>query len=462
MDHQLDRKKFLAQSGGAVLGMSALGGLAGRAAARAATGRTAATTFDLWYTTQSNAQDVWLKKNDFALFNRTHPNVQINAVKRPLDSIDRVIATALKAGQGPDVVQTPGASYAATYATAGYLAPLDDYVKQYRWNSKLLTWALQSGKLNGHIYSVPFSYETIVIYYNKTLFAQKGYKVPQNRADLEALCTELSGQGITPFMAGSAEWKPATEWFVTVFLNHGAGPEAVYEALSGKRKWTDPVFVDAITLLADWFKKGWFGGGVSRYFTNRFAPQYASLGSGKSAMDMEGSWALGGMSDNFGKKAGNRNDWDWFPIPPLSSHAPKNLYCLATGGTYSINAKSKVADAAATYLDWEFSTPKRSGQAVADIGNEPYPLHLKPADFPKSTDKRILRMYAEIAKSTAGGKFGYTTWTYWGPKSDVWSYQGMDRVLTGSMSAKDYLAQMQRFMDVERAKKQLPPLIAQG
>jgi len=468
MEQQMSRRALLVRGAGALAGASAVAGALGGAARAGAlrglnsTAAVAKRTFTYWYVQASQAQGDWLKKYDFALFDQTHPNLHVDAQLRPNPVIDRLIATALKAGRAPDLIQTPGASYATTYANAGYLLPLDKYIAQHNWKSKILPWALKSGAYRGHYYSVPASYETLVIYYNKTLFKKKGYKIPTNRGELEALCTELAGQGITPFMAGNQEWKPATEWHVSMFLNHYAGPTAIYDALAGKRKWTDPVFVDAIELMASWFQKGWFGGGVDRYFTNRFAPQYADFGAGKAAMDMEGSWGLISMSDYFGAKGHNTNEWDWFPVPPLSSHAPKNLYALATGQTLSINAKAKDPDAVAEYLNWEFSTPERSGQRIADLGDEPYPIHLAPKDFPASTDKRFSRMYSSIGKATAKGTFGYTTWTFWGPKSDVWSYQGMDKVLTKGQSAKAYLSQMQTLMDAERTAKQLPPLIPQG
>ena len=454
----VSRRTLLQRGAAGLVGAATLPGVLSAAAyARPSADR----SFSYWYAVTSAKQEDWLKK-DFATYEKANPDVSIDAAKRPLDSIDRLIATSLKASRGPDLIGTPGASYVATYADAGYLRSLDDYVKRYGWKDKLLPWALRSGEFGGHLYSVPTSYETMVIYYNKKLFADRGIKIPTTRQQLEALCQDLAADGITPFMAGSAEWRPATEWFVSVFLNHYAGPQAVYEGLSGKRPWTDPVFVDAITLMRDWFKKGWFGGGVDRYFSNRFPPQYANLGSGKAAMDLEGSWALTSMQDYFGPKAGNDADWDWFPVPPLSTHAPKRLYTLATGGTYSVNAKAEDPADIGAYLDWLFSTPKRVAQGVAEINNEPLPIHLKASDFPASTDKRVLRMYADIGKATGDGVFGYTTWTFWGPKSDVWSYQGMDKVLTGSQSPTDYLRRMTDLMKVELKQKKLPPLIPQG
>src|SRR5205823_6511723 len=133
------------------------------------------------------------------------------------------------------------------------------------------------------------------------------------------------------------------------------GPDALYQALTTQIPFTDPVFVEAITILNDWFQKGWLGGGVDRYFTNGFDAVYSAVGDGKAVMDMEGDWAISSMPDFFGN---NDQGWDWFPIPALRDGVPFPLFELGIGDTYSINAESKSADAAAKFLDWWFSQPK--------------------------------------------------------------------------------------------------------
>ena len=44
--------------------------------------------------------------------------------------------TALAGGAGPDIVGTPGPSFAMSLALAGQLLDLDDYAKQYGWDER--------------------------------------------------------------------------------------------------------------------------------------------------------------------------------------------------------------------------------------------------------------------------------------------------------------------------------------
>ncbi|HEY4388254.1 MAG TPA: extracellular solute-binding protein, partial [Ktedonobacteraceae bacterium] len=356
----LTRRRFLAQSGRAVLGASMLGSLLAACGGAASS----ADTINLWMGVDDGKQRTYIQKNDVQAYMTSHQNVKINLNFKPVADIDRLIQVALPSGKGPDIVPSPGPSYALQYINSKLLLDLDQIAQQKNWKSKIFSWALDAGRVDGKLYSIPSSYESMLLYYNKTLFEQKGWKVPTNRSELEGLAQEMMGQGITPFIAGSADWRPATEWFVTVFWNHYAGPDALYQALTGKLAWTDPVFVDGITLMKQYFDKGWFGGGVKPYFTNTFDAQDAAFAKGKVAMDLEGSWAFSNWPNFFGGSNSN-TDYGWAPIPSLRDGVPQNLYALGLGGTYSISAKSKAVDASAAYLDWLYGTPQRMTQEMA-------------------------------------------------------------------------------------------------
>src|SRR3954469_22136780 len=94
--------------------------------------------------------------------------------------------TSLAGGAGPDVIGTPGPSFAMQLALAGQLAPLDDYVNQFGWNDRFAKGSLNLGMANGKLYSIPSEIETLVLYYNKTLFEQNGWEPPKTLDELNA------------------------------------------------------------------------------------------------------------------------------------------------------------------------------------------------------------------------------------------------------------------------------------
>lgn len=441
-------------------GFLALGGQATALAALSACSQGSATrreadTITLWASFDRNSDRKYFEQHFVTDYNKDH-DVKMRLTIKDGESLERLQQTAIASGQGPDVVVTPGPSYALEYITAGKLASLDAYAKKNKWADKLQAWAYDAGKVDGKLYSIPNSFETMIGFVNKEVLEKYNWKPPANRSDFEELCTEAKGRGLMPVLAGNAEWKPATEWFVSVVFNHYAGPDAVYSALQGETRWTDPVFVDAITLLNGYFAKGWFGGGVKEYFTNRFDGLNTKFAKGEIAYNIVGSWAFGDMRSFFDGKVGAGPDaWDWAPLPAFGEGVPRDMYTLSVGGTYSINADSKSPDSAAEYLNWLISDRKRIAKAVADVAFQPYPLNYSADDFPAKTDERIRRLYVDMAASKS---FGYVTWTFWPPKSDVYTYQGMDKVITGKITPKEFCAQLDKIFSEELKANKVPPV----
>jgi len=406
-----------------------------------------------WNGFQDSETQGYFTTNFIDAYNASH-QPKIDLIVKPIDSVSQLMKTAVAAGHGPDIIEEDGPAQALAYYNAGDLLPLDDYISKYNWDSKLIPWSLETGKIKGKVYSVPSSYETMALFYSPETFQENNWSVPTNRGEFESICEEAAGKGITPLAVGAADWHATSEWFVTIFLNAYSGPQAVYEALQGETKWTDPVFVDAITLLNDYFQKGWFGGGVQNYFTNKRARLDTMLASGKAAMDLSGSWVVAEYQPYFGKN-GNGRSWDWATIPQFSSHAPAGVFDLSVGQTFSINKQSRQADGAAAYLNWWLSDTQAQGKALAEVGQEPFPVHLKASDFPTGGDKRVERMYEELGSAKT---IGYTTWTFLPPKSDTYVYTDFDKVITGTLTPQAYLEGLQPIFDSELKQGLVPPL----
>ncbi len=149
--------------------------------------------------------------------------------------------TALAGGAGPDIVGTPGPSFAMQLALAGSLSPRR-LRGQFGWNDRFAEGSLNLGMANGQLYSIPTEIETLVLYYNKTLFEQNGWEPPKTLDELTALAEQIDAAGIIPFAHANAEWRPANEWFVGEFFNHSAGgPQKVYDALTGRGPGPIPI-----------------------------------------------------------------------------------------------------------------------------------------------------------------------------------------------------------------------------
>lgn len=402
--------------------------------------------------------------SNFTLYNVTpfkakYPKVELQAVQKNVNTINQNIQVALAAGKGPDIVTASGIANIFPYAQAGYLRDLSAAAEQNKWSDKLLPWVMESAKVDGKLVALPQGYETLVLFYNKTLFEKNGWTPPANRQELEDLAGKMVAKGITPFAAGNSDYPAGTEWLVSAFMNDVAGPAKVHDALTGTIDWTAPEFAQSIDLLKQYFDKGWFGGGVKPYFSTTDPQKYTKFASGQAGMYISGTWEFVTLPDYFGK--GNDNQFDWTALPPLADGVP-TTYPLSIGNTLSVNKNTQNAHAAEMYLDWQLKDTKNMWANVAATGNDPMPVKLKPGDIPSSVDPRLARVFTSMTTASDQGKVGYTTWTSWGGKADQYIVDNTDKVLNGNLSTADYLKGMNGAFKDDKARGLVPTPYSTG
>ncbi|MBL8131360.1 MAG: extracellular solute-binding protein [Anaerolineae bacterium] len=391
-------------------------------------------------------------------FNAEHPGIQL--VITPQTELNNTLRTALASGEAPDILQTPGASFIAEFLKSGLIYDLSAAAAEFGWEEKLLPWAYQSGILEGGLYSIPLTYESMILLYNKTVFEANGWTVPTNLAEFEAVAEAALAAGINPLTYGNVGWQPTNEHLVGIYLNNVAGPENVYKALIGEKSWTDPEFAEAISLLKTHIAdNGWFGGSLETYFSLGWDDFWAELSNGQAAMMMIGTWGFRGANEFFDESG---QVWDWAPLPVFSENAGAYNYELATGSTLSVNAETANPDAVITVLDWLMSDPARVLTIASGYGYGEFmiPLAFTAEDFPADADPRIVRFFADFAAVTGEGRVGYTTWTFWPADPNVHLWEAVEKVWFDELSVEDYLAEHQALWEQARADGATLPIPA--
>ena len=383
-----------------------------------------------WYESASPENQDNLKNILVDPFNAANPGDDLSIDFRGSD-LDKQLRIAMLSGTGPDIVYTAGPSYVASMAQAGQLLPLDDYAAKLGWNDRLLPLFDELGKYNGKLYALAKTYETLGLFYNKTMFDKNSWKAPTTIAEFEALADEMKGKGMVPFGAGNADWRPANEHYVSIVLNSVAGPENVYKALTGAIPWTDDSIVAAIDKLNEWWQKGYFG---PNYFSLTLEQAFAQVATGQAGMAPTGTWNFTNIPTYFPP---NNAEAAFVGFPSTSGPA---VYPLGIGSTFSINAKSENPDGAAAVLDYVFTDKFYS--AMNSVWQGEWNLPLKDLSGVKLSDK-VLPLYSEVMKNLAtavgDGQYGYTTWTFLPPATDTYLVSGMEEVWLKKITSKDYL-----------------------
>jgi raffinose/stachyose/melibiose transport system substrate-binding protein len=90
------------------------------------------------------------------------------------------------------------------------------------------------------------------------------------------------------------------------------------------------------------------------------------------------------------------------------------------------------------------------------------PPSFQEGDFPSSMDDRVERHLVRLSQATGEGNFGYTAWTFWPSKSDVYIQEDSQKVLTGDITAAEFCEGLAEVFQEDRKEGAVPKIIKPG
>ncbi len=375
------------------------------------------------------------------------------------NTVDQDISVALAANSGPDIVYGSGPSFVAPYAAAGKLESMDKYSAKYGWKDRILAPIYQSGTVNGQLYALPNSLNTLGIFYNAAVLKDNGWQPPKTIKDLESIMDQAMAKGMYASVTGNKGWKPVNENYVSLFLTHMAGPKNVYAALTGAQPWSSAQIAAAVDKSAEWYKKGYLAG--QDYVNLNFNDAVQLLADKKSPFFIGPTLVFQFANQFF--KGDNVNDLQFMPFPSIDPSLPYPLYTLGTTASLSINANSKVKDGAAAVID-----KMMTQQFLIDMTKQ-WPgywgvpvnkLDVDPNQFTGLSKAYILAIQ-DMIKAVNDGRFGYFTATFFPPATQQ-EFINIDTVWLGTTTTKNFLAHIDEVFAGEKAKGMVPPIPKPG
>ncbi|MEN0024544.1 MAG: extracellular solute-binding protein, partial [Microbacterium sp.] len=125
-------------------------------------------------------------------------------------------------------------SEGAKLAKGGYLVDFDEKLTDLGVRDKIAEGAVSTiKKLYGGEFSfLPFQYNIEGIWYNKQIFAEQGWEVPETWDDLTTIAAEADAAGYTPFTASGEQGWPITR-LISTYLFRSVGDDALEKVASG-------------------------------------------------------------------------------------------------------------------------------------------------------------------------------------------------------------------------------------
>jgi ABC-type glycerol-3-phosphate transport system substrate-binding protein len=267
---------------------------------------------------------------------RFDPNVSLDITAFPGLNEQRVAVKAALAAQSatPDIIAIEPGAYAVDVSTSGSVL---DFTKVFAQDPEFARgfWpnAIELLTINGAVVSVPAVTNTVIVYYNKGIFAQHGIEVPQTLADLKKAGAALTVKGVVPiaYPAGQDRNFPIFPFYT--FVGGTKADKLMREADLGRKPWTSPELVAAAEFVEMMAKSGLYAPGP----LGIKEPDAISIfASGKSAMFWGGQWMR--RSIRAALPAGF--DLGIFPFPAVVAGGPRPVLS-SVGITLTVNARSK-------------------------------------------------------------------------------------------------------------------------
>lgn len=217
-------------------------------------------------------------------FNETHDDIKLK-VSSPNQAMT-ILKTRLVREDYPEIVGIGGDINYTNFLDADLFEDISDVdaikeIKQaYLDMDKTLELIPQEG-----VYAMPFAANAAGVLYNKDMFEEHGWKIPENWDEFMALCEEIEKEGIQPLYAGYKDsWTTLAPW--NALAVSMADPDAIARVNSG-----ESTFEEEYSEVADRIKElmPYIEDNPVAYGYNDAASAFAS---GQSAMWAIGSYAI--------------------------------------------------------------------------------------------------------------------------------------------------------------------------
>ena len=145
-------------------------------------------------------------------FNATHDDIHLT-IDSPNDA-STILRTRFIREDYPDIIGIGGDINYSYYVDAEILADVSDYggMEDIKDSYLDIAEALEFVPTDG-TYIVPYVANAAGILYNKDMFEEHGWEIPENWEELMALCEEIQAEGILPFYFGFRDtWTCLAPW----------------------------------------------------------------------------------------------------------------------------------------------------------------------------------------------------------------------------------------------------------
>ncbi len=292
-------------------------------------------------------------------FQQENPDIELDVQAIPSDGYRPRLKTVAAANEMPDVfIMWPNAM-TQEFESGGLIEPINELIENNpEWAENFLPGSFDGFTVDGNIYSVPTGLTpTGLLYYNREIFENLGIEVPETWDQLVTAVETLKENNIIPIALGNKAGWPAQSSILSALADRVTGTEWFLEAasLEGEAKFTDDVFIEALTLLQDLAEMGAFQDGFNSIDHTQAEHLLARE---EAAMTIDGGWALPELANTASPEVLEKLEVTILPMVPGGQGKPNTTSgVVGTGFALSSKVDEKQKEAAFRLI-YALSGPK--------------------------------------------------------------------------------------------------------
>ena len=219
------------------------------------------------------------------------PDVEFEVTAVEYSNYLTTLKTMIAAGDIPDIMFGKPKEH-TDLIEAGHLADMTGAP----FLDNLAPGAVPSVVYKGKVYGVPIDLQTLVVFYNKDVFAAQGLSVPTTWSEFIADCDALEAAGIAPFAHPFKDsWTVFVDYFADEYVVRQEAPNFYTEIEAGRKSFAD--YPHFRKLLERLHKRASYEAGDDWGTDNATAQNM--MATGKAAMYIMGSWSVGDFIRDF-------------------------------------------------------------------------------------------------------------------------------------------------------------------
>lgn len=301
-----------------------------------------ATAQDVTLTIESWRNDdlaIWQEKI-IPAFEAANAGIKVVFAPTAPAEYNSVLNAKLEAGTAGDLITCRPFDPSLAMFDAGNLVDVTDLEGLANFGDVAKSgWSTDDGSA---VFCMPMASVIHGFIYNKEAFAEVGVEAPNTVDEFYAVLDKIKEDGnYTPLSMGTADqWEAATMGYANIGPNYWKGEEGRLGVIDGSKKLTDAEWIAPYAELVKWGPYMGDGHEAQSY------PDSQNLFTlGRAAIYPAGSWEISGFNEQADFEMGVFK-------PPVQNAGDECFISDHVDIALGINAASKNADAAKTFLNW--------------------------------------------------------------------------------------------------------------